>query len=226
MGNIIDLTLPIVEHWRYGIKFELATSHANHDRWQTTKHNLHSHWFTHIDAPIHHDPKGENLDAYPIEDWCISDCLILDLSYVGDNQEITYEMLEKANESFKDKKFDSIIIRTDRGKSVSWETTEFWDNSCWVSESGARWIKEYAPKVVGFDFPQDYDIRKIRTAKPDDIILQPVHDIVLKDGKILMIEYLTNLWKVNSPVCKLIALPLNTKGADGSQIRVVAVVEE
>ena len=76
MRKITDLTLPVVEHWRYGIKFELATSHAIKDRWQTTKYNLQSHWFTHIDAPVHHDPDGKNLDAYPISDWCISYCLI------------------------------------------------------------------------------------------------------------------------------------------------------
>lgn len=110
MRKITDLTLPVVEHWRYGIKFELATSHANKDRWQTTKYNLQSHWFTHIDAPVHHDPDGKNLDAYPISDWCISDCLILDLSFVGDNEAITAQMLERANEPFKDKHYDTIII--------------------------------------------------------------------------------------------------------------------
>ena len=40
MRKITDLTLPVVEHWRYGIKFEPATSHANKDRWQTTRYNL------------------------------------------------------------------------------------------------------------------------------------------------------------------------------------------
>ena len=40
-----------------------------------------------------------------------------------------------------------------------------------------------------------------------------------------MIEYMTNLWEIKSPTCKLIALPLNTKNADGSQIRVIAVVD-
>ena len=200
--------------------------HANKDRWQTTKYNLQSHWFTHIDAPVHHDPGGKNLDAYPISDWCISDCLILDLSFVGDNEAITAQMLERANEPFKDKHYDTIIIRSDRGRRVSWESVEFWDNSCWVSADGGKWIRDYNPKVVGFDFPQDYEIRKIRTAKPEDPIVQPVHDFVLKEGGILMIEYLTNLWEVGQPTCQLIALPLNTKNADGSQIRVIAVTEQ
>lgn len=226
MKKITDLTLPVVEHWRYGIKFELAASHANKDRWQSTKYNLQSHWFTHIDAPIHHDPNGQTLDAYPISNWCMTNCLILDLSCVGDDEPITAEMLEKANEPFKEMHCESLIIRSDRGRRVSWETMEFWDHSCWVSADGGAWIKNYHPKVVGFDFPQDYDIRKIRSAGPEDPILQPVHDIVLKEGKILMIEYLTNLWNVGEPLCQLIALPLNTRKADGSQIRVIAVTEQ
>ena len=225
MSRIVDLTLPVVEHWRYGIKFNRATSHENHDRWQSTAYNLQSHWFTHIDAPIHHDPSGLTLDAYPIEDWCMTECLILDFSYVEDNTGITAEMLEKANEPYKDRHFDSIIIRTDRGKKVPWTKYEFWDDSPFITEDGGLWIKNYNPKVVGFDFPQDYEIRKIRTAGPKDPIYQPVHERVLMEGKILMIEYLTNMWEVKSDICKLIALPLNTKEADGSQIRVVAVVD-
>ena len=79
---------------------------------------------------------------------------------------------------------------------------------------------------MGYDFAQDYAIRKIRTMKPGDEIPQPVHEHVLKQGKILQIEYMNNLWKIGTPVCQLIALPLNTQHADGSQIRVIAVVEE
>lgn len=225
MRRIVDLTLPIEEHWRYPIKFELVKSHANKDLWQCTAYNLQSHWYTHIDAPIHHDPKGVTLDAYPIEDWCISDCLILDLTQVPDNTGITAQMLEEANKKYSDKHFDALIIRTDRGRKISWKEYGFWDDSPWVTEDGGIWIKNYNPKVVGYDFPQDYDIRKIRTAKPGDPIEQPVHEHVLKEGKILQIEYMTKLWEVKSDICKLIALPLNTQHADGSQIRVIAVVE-
>lgn len=224
--KITDLTLPIVKHWRYGINFEHPVSHEMHDRWQATAYNLQSHWFTHIDAPLHHDPKGEALEKFPIENWCYSDCLILDLSYVGDNQAITAEMLEKANEQFKSKHFDTLLIRSDRGKKVDWNSVEFWDNSCYLTSDAGEWIKNYNPKVVGFDFPQDFEIRKIRKVGRFDPIVQPVHDIVLKEGKILMIEYLTNLWSVPSAVCKLVALPLNLQNnVDGAQIRVIAITE-
>ena len=37
---------------------------------------------------------------------------------------------------------------------------------------------------------------------------------------------MSNLWEIGADTCQLIALPLNTQHADGSQIRVIAVVEE
>ena len=226
MRRIVDLTLPIEEHWRYGIKFNEVKRIADGDQWQATSYNLESHWFTHIDAPLHFVDGGKSLSDYPIEDWCISDCLVLDVSYVGDNEGITAEMLEKANEPYKDKHFDCILIRSDRGKKVSWKTEAFWDNSCYLTEDAAIWIKNYKPKVVGYDFAQDYEIRLIRTAKPGQIIHQPVHDHVLVEGQILQMEYMTNLWNIGSPTCTLICLPLNTQNANGSQIRVIAVVED
>lgn len=224
--RIVDLTLPIEEHWRYGVKFEPAASFAKGDQWQATSYNLESHWFTHIDAPLHFVENGRSLSDYPIEDWCISNCLVLDLSYVGDNEAITASMLDKANEPYKDRHFDSILIRSDRGRKVNWKTQDFWDNSCWVDESGAIWIRDYKPKVVGYDFAQDYEIRLIRNRKPGQVIHQPVHDRVLVEGQILQIEYMTNLWNIGSPICTLICLPLNTQNANGSQVRVVAVVDE
>ena len=227
MRRIVDLTLPIEEHWRYGIKFEQVKDIAEKgDQWSATAYNLESHWFTHIDAPLHFDPNGLTLSDYPIEDWCITDCLVLDLSYVADNEGITAEMLEKANEPYKDKHFDSILIRSDRGKRVSWKTEEFWSNSCWLTEDAGIWIRDYKPKAVGYDFAQDYEIRLIRNARPGQIIHQPVHDHVLVEGKILQMEYITNLWSIGSPTCTLICLPLNTQNANGSQIRVIAVVDE
>ena len=208
------------------MNLRLVTSHKAGDPWQMTGYDLVSHEFTHIDAPSHHDPNGVDLDAYPIQDWAITECLLLDLTDVGDNVEITAQMLEKANEPFRDRHYDTIILRTDRPRKVSWKTHEFWDNSCWVSKEGAEWIKDYKPEMVGYDFAQDYEIRKAPYLKPGESIYQPVHDVVLKEGKILQLEFLTNLWEIGQPTCTLIALPLKLNHADGGQVRAIAVVEE
>lgn len=194
------MTLPIIEgHWRYGYHVTPVKTHANHDPWQNVTYNLESHWFTHIDFPLHFDPEGETSDDYPIEDWAYSDCLVLDLSYVGDNTAITGEIRGSLPEFFRRPVHVSAAVRTNQN---------------------------YNPKVVGYDFPQDYEIRNIPKKKKGDPIPQPVHEHVLKQGKILQIEYMNNLWKIGTDVCRLVALPLNTQHADGMQIRVIAVVEE
>ena len=226
MRRIVDLTLPIVEHWRYGVKFDEVKTIKKGDQWQATAYNLESHWFTHIDAPVHFIDGGKTLNEYPLEDWCMTECLVLDLSYVGNNEPITAAMLEKANEPYKDKHYDSILIRTDRGKKADWFTRDFWDTSCYLTDDGGIWIRDYAPKAVGYDFPQDYEIRLVPDAKPGQIITQPVHQHVLVEGQILQMEYLTNLWSIGSPTCTLICLPLNLQHANGGQIRVIAVVDE
>ena len=71
MRRIVDLTLPIEEHWRYGIKILPGKTHANGDPWQNVSYNLESHWFTHIDFPLHFDPNGKTSDDYPLQDWAI-----------------------------------------------------------------------------------------------------------------------------------------------------------
>ena len=85
MRRIVDLTWPIEEHWRYGFHVTPVKTHANHDPWQCMSYNLESHWYTHIDAPLHFDPNGECLNDYPIQDWAITDCLVLNFSDCGDN---------------------------------------------------------------------------------------------------------------------------------------------
>ena len=155
----------------------------------------------------------------------MGEALILDFSSALDNQGISAEMLENAAKGY-DRHFDYLLLRTDRAKRASFKETVFWDNSPYVTPSGGEWIRDYRPKVVGFDFPQDYDIRKIRTCGNLQEIHQPVHDAVLKQGKILMIEYMTNLWSIGRPTCTIVALPLNIPNIDGTQIRVIALVDE
>ena len=165
MRRIVDLTLPIGNHWRYGISFSPACSFEKGDSWQTTAYNLESHWFTHIDAPRHFDPQGKTLQEYPISRYGVTNCLILDVSYIGDDEGITAKMLEAANAPFADQHFDSLCIRSDRGKKVSWKSPDYWDHSCYLTEDAGIWIRDYKPVLVAYDFAQDYEIRLIKNRR-------------------------------------------------------------
>lgn len=224
--RIIDLTHPIQPHWRTRFESNVVVEWSEQHKWQKTGYYLESQWYTHMDFPVHHAADAKDSNDYPIADWAISTALILDFSEVPDNTGISAEMLEKANEPFKERHFNTLLIRTDRPRHKSYDTHEFWDTSPYITEDGGQWLLDYNPKLVGFDCPQDYEIRKLRFQEPGEDTHQPVHDLVLIKGEILMIEYLTNLWEVKSPICQFIALPLNTQHTDGSQVRCVAIVED
>ncbi|ONI44197.1 hypothetical protein AN640_05735, partial [Candidatus Epulonipiscium fishelsonii] len=149
----VDLSLPIVPHWRYPIQIEDAKSFKKGDLFNIKQYDLKSHWYTHIDAPLHYVDGGKHLDEFPL-DILIGKALILDLSHVSANEAITEYILKKAVGDAKDTNF--IIIKTCWEQKTDWNTTDYWDNAPYITEDGAKFIASLNPKVVGFDFPQDY----------------------------------------------------------------------
>ncbi len=218
MRKVIDLTLPIRRTWRYDLEENLVKDFAKGDVVQITEFTLRSHWHTHIDSPKHFDPNGKTLDDYPL-DMLAGTALILDLTHIGANTAVTAEILEEAAKGKTHR--DILLLRTDWGKSVSWETKQFWDDAPYVDESGAKWLRDYKPDVIGFDFPQDHDIRYLATRDPKECE-HTCHDYILKNG-ILMIEYMTNLWEIPTSECEIVGLPLKLENADGAPIRIVAL---
>ena len=219
MPKYVDLSLPIVPHWRYPIKIEDDKSFDKGDAANVKHFDMKSHWYTHIDSPLHQVPGGKILDEFPLENL-IGKCVILDVSYVKANEPITAEMLKEALGDEKDPKF--LIIKTCWEQKTDWKTTDYWDNAPYMTDEAAMFIRDLKPNVVGFDFPQDYDIRKLRFVDEHECFLT-THEYILKND-ILMIEYLTNMWNVDKKVVDIVALPTALKDADGGQIRVVAIL--
>jgi arylformamidase len=219
MKKIIDLTFPIRKMWRWPAEITLTSSIEKGDPYQVTSFKFRSHWYTHTDAPKHKKEDGRTLEDFPL-DTLVGEALILDLSFIGANGAIDSKTLSAAFEGKEHK--DILILRTDWPQKVSWETYDFWDNSPYVTEDGAKWLFSQQPKVVGFDFPQDHDIRLMRLT-PEAKRRLPVHDYVLGND-ILMIEYLTNLWEIPGDKCEIVALPLKLEKADGAPTRVIALI--
>ncbi|ONI41825.1 hypothetical protein AN639_00295 [Candidatus Epulonipiscium fishelsonii] len=215
----VDLSLPIVPHWRYPIQISDAKSFEKGDLFNIKQFDLKSHWYTHIDAPLHYVDGGKHLDEFPL-DILIGKALILDVSHVKANDAITEQILREAPGDEKDTNF--IIVKTCWEQNTDWNTTDYWDNAPYITEDGAKFIASLNPKVVGFDFPQDYDIRKLRHVDESECFLT-THEYILKNN-ILMIEYLTNLWNISDKYVEIIALPITLPKSDGGQIRVVAKI--
>lgn len=219
--NVVDLTLPIMPHWRYGLEQRLAHTFAEGSRTQHTRFTLQSHWYTHIDAPRHFVDGGNTLDMYPLSMF-VGDATVLDVSDAADNEALDAPRLRRALGERQLR--DIVLVKTCRGRKVDWTSTDFWDNSPYVTRDGAIWLREAGAKVVGFDFPQDHDIRLIRV-KGEHGLDMPTHDELLMRG-VIMIEYLNNLWGFDQDTVRFVGLPLNLQNADGAPIRAVAILED
>ncbi|GHS93626.1 kynurenine formamidase [Synergistales bacterium] len=220
--QIIDLTAPIAPHWRYPITVETVKSKDNGNIVNIRRFDMQSHWYTHIDAPLHYVNNGKTLDDFPLENL-MGKAVILDISDVDANEEITVDHLQKAQKAIDGLPHCNImLLRTSWAQKVDWNSREYWKTAPYLSDEAAVFLRELGPKVVGFDFPQDYDIRRA-TDIPENEIHYTTH-IHLLAHSILMIEYLTNLWLIPSLVFDFIALPVGLQKADGAQVRAIAVI--
>jgi kynurenine formamidase len=219
--RVVDLTMPIAAHWRYGLEQHQVRSFDAGSVVQTTQFTLQTHWYTHIDVPRHFVPGGQTLEQYPL-DLLVGEALILDVSDVGDNAAIGAERLRKAFGGGPGR--DIVLLKNCRGKRAPMDSKDFWDHSPYLTADAADWLRELGPKVVGFDFPQDHDIR-LRD-KPDNEKEHTTHELLLKRG-VLLIEYMTNFWSLGDRrVIRFAGLPLNLQGVDGAPIRAIAMLDD
>ena len=150
--------------------------------------------------------------------------------YVKDNQPITAEMLKEALGDDEPTKI--ILIKTcwqdSRGEENwfdFWQSHDFWDEAPYMTEDAADWLTSLKPNVIGFDFPQDYDIRKLRFGVDERHCYLTTHRHCLR-YEIMMIEYMSNFRELKSKYVEFVGLPTALENADGAQIRCVAIVDE
>lgn len=222
MRKVVDLTLPIVSnHWRYSNTYAPVRRIVDGEASNATRYELQSHMFTHIDAPRHILADGKVLEEFPL-DLLVGKAAILDVSDVAPNQGIDADMLRKAYERCEPSSI--LLVKTSWGLQRDWMTTEFWDDAPYITDSGAEYLMSLNPKVVGYDFPQDYDLRRLRHVPEHECDLTTHRYILINE--VLMIEYMTNLWQVPKRNVDFVGLPLYVTNADGAQIRCVAVFDE
>lgn len=236
MSTHVDLTEPLVEgHWRYNGFIQTKEDGPN----GVCRYMNVGHAFTHIDAPKHMIKGGRQLDEFPLFDFLIGPAAILDCENIQPNEPLDWERLEKAYQGCESS--DVLLIKTCWGKVRASSTREHWMEAPYVTQSGVDFLRSLNPKVIGFDFPQDYGIRcsdidsnldSKDKNHMDDIPPEfrpgpptpensPTHFSILPYD-ILMIEYMTNLWDVPVKNVQMTALPLKLKmdNTDGAPIRV------
>jgi kynurenine formamidase len=219
--RIIDLSVPLEEHFRWPFDRKLTADFANGDNFQITHLSWPVHGFTHIDAPKHIDPDGATTDSMAL-DRLIGAAAVLDLTDVAADSPIDADRLAAAGSHVEER--DIVLLATGWDTRVSLHEPAFWTTAPYLTRDACDWLKAQSPSAVGFDFPQDYPIRGIlsgETAPMSDFVS---HDVLLRNG-VFLIEYICNLTEIGVPRPVVVALPLKLPKADGAPARVVALAD-
>lgn len=188
-------------------RFEKANTLEEHG-FLETRITITSHTGTHVDAPAHMMKDGYTLDNFVIEKF-IGNAVILDFSNFKLHQ-IKVSNL-KIIEPIITKDVDFLIIKT--GWSNYWGTSQYYNNFPYLTDESATWLTKFKLKGIGID--------AISIDSIDSAVFS-VHKIFMKKN-MLIIENLTNLDSIDCSRFIFAVMPLNTKSADGSPARAVAI---
>lgn len=176
---------------------------------------LNTHIGTHIDAPRHFYADGASVSDLELDRIVMREAVVLDVSWKDAGQGVTGNDLE--NTKVRPKAGQIAVIKTlwtDR----AFGKPEFWENTIHLEPSVGEWIEACGVSAVAMDcFPEKPFWRMALTPAERGAN----HKRWLKAG-IPMLQMLTALDQIG-PRFKLIALPLNLRGADGAPARVVGI---
>lgn len=170
------------------------------------------HIGTHVDAPFHYYPDKGTIESVPLEQL-VGPAVWLDLSARPADRPISPDMIEAACA-----KAEVTIERGDIVLFRGWpghHTDEGFMRCAGMNKASADWLVGRGIKALGCDL-----------ATPDDPrdLTRPVHLALLGRG-IPIIEHVMYLETVPVHRFQFVGVPLRIKGASGSPIRAMAIIE-
>jgi arylformamidase len=219
MSRIIDLTVPIEDHFRWKVDRSLKADFAKGDEFQITHVGLAVHGFTHIDSPRHMLPEGATSSEVPLE-ATIGEAAIIDISDAAPLEELTAKRLAARGEHVRPG--DIAVLKTCWDEKRRLHDPAFWRDSPYLNRDACEWLKARGIKALAVDFPQDYPIRGLLDGTKASIEDFVSHDVLLRQG-VILIEYICNLGAVRAARPILYGLPIRIPNSDGAPARVIAV---
>jgi kynurenine formamidase len=219
MPRVIDLSMPIADHFRWPVDRRLTSDHARGDLFQVTWAGWAVHGFTHMDSPRHFFEGGKTTSEIPLE-TTVGEAAVVDLAPVGPDEAITAGRLAAAAGHVEPG--DIVVMKSCWERQRSPRTPEFWTAAPFIEREAAAWLLARQPRAVAFDFPQDYTIRLLLKGEIRPVAEHVTHDVLLRNG-VILIEYLSNTAALTRPRTFLCCLPLKIPDADGAPARVIAL---
>lgn len=168
------------------------------------------HAGTHVDALV----EGGDCAAKTPIDRLMGKAVCIDVSDKEKNSVVNSTILERVcqNHDITIERDDIVLIRTYPGH---WGEDDFFE---WqgINDDAAAWLESKEVKAVGVDLAIADEVGNMQ---------RPVYMRMLKSN-IYLIENLINLHFVANQSFTFIGLPLKIKGATGSPIRAVAIVND
>ncbi len=218
--KLIDLTFTIHEGmttyprpWHPVVEISQLGRHGIEGR-ETRKLVLGTHTGTHMDAPRHFIPDGKTVDEIPLE-TLVGPARIIDFSRCETNQQLEIDDFKKQlGDTFPER----IVMMFDWCKHYS--SMKYYTDHGYISEECAHWMVENGLKMLAMDTAQPDNPRPDYENKVDS----PIHKILLGND-VILVEYLSNLKKINNTEIALVVLPLKLESGDGSPVRCMAIEE-
>jgi kynurenine formamidase len=221
VSRIIDLSMPIADHFRWPVERKVRGDHEQGDVFQATWLGWTVHGFTHMDSPRHCVPGGPTTDDVALE-TTVGEAAVVDLTPVAPDEAISAERLAAAAGHLE--AGDIVVMRSCWERQRSPTTPEFWTEAPFMTRAAAEWLLARRPRAVAFDSPQDYVIRLLHTGERRPLVDNVTHDVLLRNG-VILIEYLANTVALTEPRTFLCCLPLKVPAADGAPARVIALAD-
>lgn len=170
------------------------------------------HAGTHIDAPIHFNPKGITMDRVAL-DITYGPAVAFDFSYKPAGDTVTREEVAKQFVSLKldPERVKIILFRT--GADSLYGKENYFRHYLDIKPETVIWLLEQGIKLFGVD------------ASTIDGEAKATH-MLLREREFYHMENLTNLDKLGNCIFTFAGFPLKLTGASGSPIRAVAILSE
>ena len=221
MPRIVDLTTPIEDHFRWPVEHRLLSDHGGEKPFRVSWYGWVMHGFTHVDAQCHYVPGAPSIEATPLAKL-VGEAAIVDLHGIPGDTPVTAEMLEEKGGHVRDG--DIVILAAQWETRRDLHTPEFWTTAPYVTDDACAWLMDRNVRTAGFDFPQDYCIRKLLHGESSPFEDNTTHYHLLRHG-VTLVEYLRNLGQIPTPRAQIAILPLLILGSDGAPARAVAWVD-
>ena len=218
MQELIDLTMPIEDHFRWPVERRTLAEHARGDLFQVTWLGFAVHGFTHVDSPKHFFKDGKTTDDLSLEQT-VGSAAVIDLADLSAKEEVSAETLAARSDHILAN--DIVILKTCWGQKREVTTPDFWLDAPFLGRSAAAWLLARSPRAVAFDFPQDYCIRLLLSGEIRPIEEHVSHDVLLRN-EVVLIEYLTNTEALTEARVNFCCMPMKVPASDGAPARVMA----